>query len=308
VGRLAAALAVVVVLSGCASRPHEFAGMTREQARRDSIAVSRTMPNLAALRGSYSTTLSTHPLTTLRDRNGAGGDAWLTVFDLTYGQGEDADQACVWAWRDRGDPHFEDAPSVSWGHSPALLHDRCAQIVRDRGIASPDQVMGDDEPSPTIARPQPMTPFGPLVPETYVVDVLPSDTFFLVGPSVAIPAGLPKGTCGFAGIVENGTQTKAVPFARVAVVPSTPSSGVSDGGAWAWPHGAITTTADHWGAFVFANLPSSPSGYDISIRALGYAPAHIVHEPCFNDFAAGDWTVGAVPSFDDATPYRLLQG
>jgi hypothetical protein len=44
--------------------------------------------------------------------------------------------------------------------------------------------------------------------------------------------------------------------------------------------GWITTTADATGSFAFADLPFDPEGFDISIRAPGYAPARHVHEDC----------------------------
>jgi hypothetical protein len=154
-----------------------------------------------------------------------------------------------------------------------------------------------------------MTPFGPLPRFAYPADVLPSDAFFLVGASLEVPAGVAPGTFGFAGRVENAAQTRAVPYAQLAVTPSHPWSGISDGGAWAWPQDAITTTADRTGSFVVAGLPFDSEGFDISIRAPGYAPARSVHESCYGgDLAVGEWVLDSRPIFEDHTPHPLAQG
>jgi hypothetical protein len=154
-----------------------------------------------------------------------------------------------------------------------------------------------------------MTPLGPRPRVTYPTDVLASDAFFLVGTSLEGPARVAPGTCGFAGRVENAAQTKAVPYAQLAVTPSRAWSGISDDGAWAWPQDGITTTADATGSFVFADLPFDPEGFDISIRAPGYAPARNVHEDCYiDDLAVGEWIVGSHPILEDHTPHPLAQG
>jgi hypothetical protein len=305
----AAAVLIVLVTTGCGHRPHEFAGMGRDDARRDSIYVARTMPNVEALTNDFASELRAKPLRTYRDRNSVGGEAWLTVFRLFKNQQGDPDQGCVWAWRDAAGPHYEDAPSVAWGHVPNALHDRCADFVFAHHLASPDETAGDEQAPPTIARPQPVTPLGPLAPGTYAVDVLANDAFFLAGPSVAAPVDAPAGACGYAGIVENAAATKLVPYATVAILPSHAWSGISDGGPLRWPRDALTVAADHWGAFVITNLPYREAGYDISIRALGYGPAKLVHEPCYEgDLAVGEWPLQKVPTFADATPYPVAPG
>jgi hypothetical protein len=267
------------------------------------------MPNVEALTNDFASEPRATPLRTYRDRNSAGGAAWLTVFRLFKNQQGDPDQACVWAWRDDAGSHYEDAPSVAWGHVPDVLHDRCTDFVFAHRLASPNETAGDEEAPPTIARPQPVTPLGPLPPGTYIVDVLPTDAFFLVGPSLAAPTSVARGMCGFAGLVENATATRLVPYATVAVRPSHAWSGISDGGPLQWPRHALTVTADHWGAFVITNLPDREAGYDISIRALGYGPARRVHEPCYDgDLAVGEWPLQKAPTFADATPYPVAPG
>lgn len=192
---------------------------------------------------------------------------------------------------------------------PDELHDRCWGFVRKHGFASPDQTAGDETARVRFPHPEPMTPFGGLPRVTYPVDVLPYDAVFLVGPSLEVPAGVAPGTCGFAGRVEDAAQTRAVPHAQLAVTPSRPWSGVSDGGATAWPANAITATADRTGSFVIANLPFDRQGYDISIRALGYAPARTVHEGCcVGGLAVGEWIVGTRPIFEDHSPLPVAQG
>jgi hypothetical protein len=283
--------------------------MTREEARRASVVAASTMTNVEALTNDFASPMTARPLGTFRSRNAAGDDAWLTVFRLFKPQVNDPDQACIWAWRDYDGPHFDEVQSVAFGHAPETMHERCVRFVFAHGFASRDQLAGDEEPRPALPHPQPMTPFGPLPRVTYAADVLPNDAFFLVGPSLEAPARVAPATCGFAGRVENAAQTRAVPSAQLAVTPSHPWSGISDGGARAWPADAITTTADRTGSFVFANLPFDAEGFDISIRALDYAPARIVHEECSSsDLAVGEWIIGSRPSFEDHTPHPVAQG
>jgi hypothetical protein len=303
VGRRIAALLVVLVASGC-GRAHQFAGMPMDEARRDSVDVARTMPNVAQLGNEFVADANAKPVGTFRDRNSGGGEAWLTVFRLFRGQEGDPDQACVWAWRDEGGPHYEDAPSVAWGQAPEPLHDRCTAFVFARGLAAPDQTAGNEEAPPVLARPEPMTPFGVLAP-TSVVDVLPAGAYFLSGPSIAAPVLPPAGTCGYAGYVTGPDGYEHVPFATLAVTPSNERSGISDGGALGWPRSGVTLTADRRGAFVVTNLPYVEAGYDISLRGLGYAPTKIVHEDCYEGaVAVGEWQLGLRPTLVDATPAR----
>jgi hypothetical protein len=308
VQRVAAAIVVLLVASGCAhARP--YAGLTRQEARRESVDAARALPNVEALTNDFASPMTARPTVTLRARNSAGDEAWLTIFRLFKHQVGDPDQACVWVWRSGGTLRFEDVPSTAYGHVPDALHDRCVNVVLARGLASPDQVMGSEMPSPTIARPPLVTPFGPLARGVTPTDVLPADAFFEIGPSVAGPGAVARGACGYAGIVSNADATKTVPFARIALTPSRPWSGISDGGAFAWPTGAVETIADHWGAFVFTNLPYTPQGYDVSIRARDYAPSRVVHEQCFEgDLAVGEWVVDSSPTFVDGTPYPVGAG
>ena len=300
--RAVATFALVVVVSGCGSHP--FAGMTRAEARRESIAAARSMTNVEALTNEFASPMTARPLVTFESRNSIGGKVWLTVFRLFKPQGKDPDQACIWAWRDDGQQRFEEVQSVAYGHVPDALHNRCVRFVFARGYASHDQVVGDEEPLPTIARPTPMTPFGPLARGTYPTEILPYDALFFVGPSLEAPAASAPGTCEFDGRVENEAQTKTVPHARVAVTPSRPWSGISDGGATAQPAGGVVTTADRSGSFVITDLPPAPEGYDISIRAIGYAPSRSVHQTCG---VVGEWIVGKHPIFEDASPYPLVR-
>jgi hypothetical protein len=263
------------------------------------------MQNVEALSNDFASQMSATPLGTFADRNSARDEAWLTVFRLFKHQVNDPDQACIWAWHDAAGLHFEEVPSVAYGHVPDALHERCVRFVFAHGFASRDQVVVDEQLPPTLARPVPVTPFGPLPPGAYPTEIMRYDAFFLVGPSVEAPARSAPGTCDFVGRVENAAHTKLVPFARLAVVPSRPWSGISDGGAWKWPSYAVVTTADRWGSFVVTNLPLSSGGFDISIRVRGYAPARSVHETCG---VIGEWVVGQRPIFDDATPYPVARG
>jgi hypothetical protein len=303
--RTAVAVFVLFVAVGCGGM-HPYAGLSRAEARRESVGAARAMPNVELLTNDFATPMTARPVGTFRSRNSHGEEAWLTVFRLSKHQVNDPDQACIWVWRADAGLRFEDVPSTAYGRT-STLHERCVKFVLARGFASRDQTMGDESPSPTVARPPAVTPLGPL-PPVVPTEVLPADAFFEIGPSVAGPAAVARATCGFAGIVVSERATKLVPFARIALTPSRPWSGVSDGGAAAWPEGALETIADHWGAFVFSNLPYSRLGYDISIRARGYAPTRIVHEQCYeDDLAVGEWVVGSSPRFEDATPVPIVR-
>jgi len=306
VRRVLGLLLSALVVAGCAhdaDRPGDFAGMTRAEARTRSVRVARAMPNVEARTNEFASPMEATPIGTFVARNSVGGEAWLTVFRLFKHQTNDPDQACVWAWRDSAGHHFEDVPSVAWGHTDAM-HERCVHVVLARGFASRDQTMGDARPPPAYPQPTPMTPFGSLVRGLYPTQILPYDALFLVGPSIEAPLGPAPGTCEFEGRVVDEAHARVVPYARLAVSPSRPWSGISDGGAWAWPAGAIVTTADRSGAFVVTNLPLAWGGYDISIRALGYAPSRSVHEPCG---VVGEWEIGRRATFVDATPRPLAR-
>ena len=60
---------------------------------------------------------------------------------------------------------------------------------------------------------------------------------------------------------------------------------------------------------MLTNLPYDRQGFDISIRAPGYAPARNVHEGCYvDDLAVGEWIVGTRPVFEDHSPLPVAQG
>jgi hypothetical protein len=245
---------------------------------------------------------------TWKSRNSKGDEAWLSIFRLT-GVQNDPDQACIWVWRatDPPDPYsFEEVPSVGWGRTPNLIHDRCWAEVRTRGIANPDQVSGSEIPQEPVASPDVVEPFGSRPAALYPLEYSGGDAITLTGIQLDLPAGMAPGACGLAGFVIDAQTEEPIAGATVSVAPSHAWSGVSDGSVEPWPKGAVTAVSDHFGAFMVGELPVSRLGFDVGIVAPGHGASREVHEDCpTGDITVGDWPVAREPTFEDDTIYPV---
>lgn len=270
------------MLSGCGSGG-KYAGLTRDEANSRSIQVARHMREPVAVADMWGQRKRV-PIGTWRSRNSHGQAAWVTVFRLT-GVVNDRDQACVWARRPPSRPIlFDEAVSVAWGMVGDPAHDRCADEVRARGIAGPEQTMGSEVSSPPIATPEVVAPFGAWEVRLSPLDYAGGDGMTLTGYELLLPKRVPQGTCGFAGFVIDGATVRTVPGARVHVVPA--------GG-----RGGIVATTDDLGSFAFSGLPVVARGFDFTVSVAGYPTLHERREQCYpGDFAIGDWSLSRPPA------------
>jgi hypothetical protein len=271
-------MVALVLLSGCGGGDR-YAGLTRDEAARESTRVSRHLLEPAAVSDMWGPR-KRFPIGTWRSRNSRGQAAWLTVFKLTDVV-NDKDQACVWAWRQVSRPtSFEEAASVAWGLDGDPAHDRCAAEVRKRGIAGPEQTMGSEVTSPPVATPELVAPYGSWeAAATSPVDYSGGDAMTLTGNELLLPKRVPQGTCGFAGFVIDAATYRPLPGAHVLVAP-------------AGTVGGIATTTDELGSFAFSGLPVVTRGFEFSVSVAGYRPSRGQLEHCYpGDFAIGDWSV-----------------
>lgn len=300
-----AALLLLLVGFGGDGKQDQFRQLTRDEAIALTVRAAKTerdpveVADLWARRGRAL-------VGTWKSRNSVGGEAWLSIFRLT-GVENDPDQACIWVWRATvpPDPHgFEEVPSVAWGRSGAI-HDRCWAEVRKRGIAPPDQAMASEISPQPVASPDVVGPFGSRPAGLYPLEYSGGDAMTLTGMQLDLPVGMTAGSCGLAGFVIDAKSERLVPRATVSVATSHPWSGISDK-AEPWPHGALSTVSDRFGAFAVGELPVSDQGFDVGITAPGYAPAREVHEDCAaGDWIIADWPIDHEPTFEDATPYPV---
>jgi hypothetical protein len=277
VHRGVACAVAVTLLSGCGSGG-EYAGLTREEATRESIRVARQMREPAAVIDLWEPRKRV-PIGTWRSRDSSGEAAWVTVFRLT-GVENDTDQACVWASREPSRPtRFEEAPSVAWGIIGDRAHDRCAEEVLERGLAGPEQTIGSEVSSPPVAHPDVVAPFA-----SWEVTVPPAQysggsSMTLTAQELLLPRRVPPGTCGFAGFVIDDATYRPLADARVQVAPSGRIGG-------------LATTTDDLGSFAFSGLPVVERGFDFTVEAAGYRTSRTVREHCYpGDFAVGDWSL-----------------
>jgi Carboxypeptidase regulatory-like domain len=275
--RRVAVIFALLLLSGCGSGDR-YAGLTRDEAARESVHVAREMREPAAVADMWGPRKRV-PIGTWRSRNLRGQAAWLTVFKLT-GVANDSDQACVWAWRETSrSTTFEETASVAWGLDGDPAHDGCADEVRTRGIAGSEQTMGSDVTSPPVATPTVVAPFGAWEASSLPTGYAAGEGVTLTGYELLLPNRVPRGTCGFAGFVIDASTYRPLRGARVSIAPAgTPKS--------------VVATTDDLGSFAFSGLPVVARGFDITVSVAGYAISRGERERCYpGDFAIGDWTV-----------------
>jgi hypothetical protein len=283
--------AAVALLAGCGNGA-EYAGLSHDAAAAGSRHAARGMrePVLVAdMWGSRGRV----PIGTWRSRNSEGTPAWLTIFRLT-GVENDADQACVWAWRDvPGPPSFEVAPSVAYGRAGEPAHDLCALEARRRGFAGLDQTMGSEVPSPPVATPEVVAPFGTWEARASRLVYSGGSGMTLTGRELLLPSQNAPDTCGFAGFVIDEDTYAPIPGARVTIAPAGET-------------GAVATSADDLGAFAFSGLPIATRGYDIDVSAAGYERSVRHEEHCYpEDFGIGDWVLAPAGRAEGTTSFAV---
>jgi hypothetical protein len=305
-GVLTVAALFLLVGFGGDGKQKQFRQLSREEAVKLSVAAANSERDPVELADLY-VRRGRVLVGTWKSRNSTGGEAWLSIFRLT-GVG-DPDQACIWVWRAVGGlgPYgYEEVPSVVYGRTPDLIHDRCSAEVRKRGIAGLDQVTGTEMPPEAVAAPDVVGPFGPRPAGLFALAYSGGDGISLTGLQLDLPAAITPAACGLAGFVLDAQTEKPIAGASVSVAPSHAWSGVSDANVEPWPSGGVTTASDRLGAFAFAELPVSRLGFDVGIVARGYGAARLVHEECDpGDINVGDWAVWRAPTFADATFYPV---
>jgi Carboxypeptidase regulatory-like domain len=277
VHRGVAGLVAVTLLSGCGSGG-EYAGLTREEAARESARVARQMREPVAVIDLWEPRKRV-PIGTWRSRDSSGEAAWVTVFRLT-GVENDTDQACVWANREASRPtRFEEAPSVAWGIIGDRAHDRCAEEVIERGIAGLEQTIGSEVSSPPVAHPDVVAPFASWEARVPPAQYSGGSAITLTAQELLLPRKVPPGTCGFAGFVVDDATYRPLAGARVRVAPR--------GGS-----GGLAATTDAFGSFAFSGLPVVERGFDFTVRAAGYRTSRTLGEHCYpGGFGVGDWSL-----------------
>lgn len=267
----------MTLLSGCGSGG-EYAGLTREEAARESIRVARQMREPVAVIDLWEPRKRV-PIGTWRSRNSGGQSAWVTIFRLT-GVVNDTDQACVWARREASRPAtFEQAPSVAYGIVGEAAHDRCAEEVRARGITGPEQTMGSLVSSPPVAEPEVVSPLAAWEATLPPDDYSGGSGMTLTAQELLLPRKVPPGTCGFGGFVIDEVTNGPIADAIVRIAPAGSTGG-------------IVTTTDELGSFAFSGLPVVERGFDFMVTAAGYETSRQLREQCYpGSYAVGDWSL-----------------
>jgi hypothetical protein len=294
--RPAAVAVAAIVCAGCGA--HQFAGITEQRARALAVADFRTFgpqPDGTRL-VSVGTSSRGRPLGTFRDRNSAGGQAWLTIFRYV----ENADEACIWVWRAHGLPWpyaYEETRSVVNGYTNAV-HERCVRKVGEHGWLASDETGSEVRPS-AVAYPEPVSPLRFVPRGTFLA--YPEDTTAVSQSD--LPAKFPessaRGTGGLEGFVLDARSLRPIAGAVILAKRSSRLSGLRNVFD---PSDAITAVGDRHGAFALIDLPATRYGYDFYVQAVGYAPLLEVHDVDPTDLYAGDFLLSQKPQFVDQEP------
>jgi hypothetical protein len=302
---LLALLASLVGLAGSARAVRQpFAGVSRSVAVREAVEVTRTWPPV------FQNEFETYPrhavvAKTLRHTSSTGAGAWLVLF--RYVKAYEPDEACVWVWRAGPSFSYEETPSVIWGRPGEFVHDRCVDEIEASHLLARDQVVGDEERW-DVADPEPVTWFGPVSRGSYAGDAMDTSGVSLTAIPARFPNATSPGTGGLSGFVIDDRRGRLVRGATIWMWPSAPSSGRFSISPPVPPSTAAVTASDRLGAFSFLDLPPERFGYDLVVRAVGYAPVYEVHNllpP--GEMYLGDEALTQQPGFYDQTPYPVAR-
>jgi hypothetical protein len=299
---LAALLASLIGVAGAATPVrNQYAGVSRKVAVREAVQVSRSWP--LPFQDPFATSRNWLVSKVLPQTSSTGAEAWLVLFDAL--NANEADEACVWVWRAGPALSFEETPSVIWGRPSDPVHERCVSEITANNLLNPEQVVADEE-TWDVANPQPVTWFGPVSRGSYAGEAIDTSGVSLTAIPARFPNGTSPATSGLSGFVIDDKTWKPVRGATIWIWPSAKSSGRLSTAAPKPPLTAVTTTSDRLGAFSFLDLPNERYGYDIVVRANGYAPLYEVHNllpP--GEMYLGDEALTQQPGFYDQTPYPV---
>ena len=214
-------LASLIGVAGAASPVHNpYAGVRRMVAVRQATEVARSWP--LPFQDEFATSRDWVVRKVLRQTSSTGAEAWLVLFDAL--NANEADEACIWVWRTGPTFSFEETPSVIWGRSSDLVHERCVSEITANKMLDPEQVVGDDE-TWDVANPEPVTLFGPVSRGSYPGDAIDTSGVSLTAIPARFPSGTSPGTSGLSGFVIDGKTWKPVRDATIWIWPSAESSG-----------------------------------------------------------------------------------